>query len=185
MSRHPQSSLWSPEATNLGRATVFNQENVQEFYKNLRILLERGPFGPESIYNVHQTGVTTVHRPQKIIARKGQKLISKTTYAERNSLLRYKCVGKFSATVLYISSCENVGLHDPRCSSQFHRCDTYGWMITDNFVKYLDNYIKYVKWSTDKKCILTLDNHDSHISPNALNTCKINGIHLLTQRATD
>lgn len=70
---------------------MFNQENVQEFYKNLRILLERGPFGPESIYNVHQTGVTTVHRPQKIIARKGQKLISKTTYAERGALVTVCC----------------------------------------------------------------------------------------------
>ncbi|XP_030767040.1 uncharacterized protein LOC115890832 [Sitophilus oryzae] len=185
MSRHPQLSLRSPEGTSLGRATAFNRHNVQEFYKNLRNLMEREPFGPESIYNLDETGVTTAHKPEKIIARKGQKQISKTISAERGTLVTVCCaINALGNSVPPFFIFPRVRLQEymihgapPGSIAVTHES---GWMTADNFVKYLDHFIKYAKCSKENKCILVLDNHDSHISPKALNTCKLNGIHLLT-----
>ncbi|CAH2000355.1 unnamed protein product [Acanthoscelides obtectus] len=53
-------------------------------------------------------------------------------------------------------------------------------MTADNFVNCLDHFIKHTKSSKENKCILVLDNHESHISPKALEKCKLNDMHLLT-----
>lgn len=156
MSRHPQLSLRSPEATSLGRATAFNRHNVQEFYKNLRNLMEREPFGPESIYNLDETGVTTAHKPQKIIARKGQKQISKTTSAERGTLVTVCCaINALGNSVPPLFIFPRVRMQDymiqgapPGSIAMTHES---GWMTADNFVKYLDHFIKHVKCSKEKK----------------------------------
>ncbi|KAB0800181.1 hypothetical protein PPYR_05921 [Photinus pyralis] len=185
MSRYPQLSLRSPEATSLGRATAFNRHNVQEFYKNLSNLLERETFGPESVYNLDETGVTTAHKPQKIIARKGQKQISKSTSAERGTLVTVCCaINAVGNSVPPFFIFPRVRMQDYMIqgapSGSIAVTHESGWMTADNFVKYLDHFIKHAKCSNENKCILVLDNHESHISPKALDKCKLNGIHLLT-----
>ncbi|KAB0804894.1 hypothetical protein PPYR_01864 [Photinus pyralis] len=70
MSRNSHLSLRAPEPTSLSRATAFNKRNVSKFYNNLRSVYEKNNLGPESIFNVDETGVTTAHKPQKIICRK-------------------------------------------------------------------------------------------------------------------
>jgi hypothetical protein len=72
-------SLRTPEATSLSRSTSFNVHDVKLFFEHLRNVLQRENFGPESIYKVDETGVTTAHKPQKILAKKGQKQVSKVT----------------------------------------------------------------------------------------------------------
>ena len=35
MKRHPELSIWKPQATSLARATAFNKTTVEEFLNNL------------------------------------------------------------------------------------------------------------------------------------------------------
>lgn len=71
MRRNQQISIRVPEPTSMSRATSFNQHNFSMFMNNLASLQERFSFGPESMWNIDETGLTTVQTPRKIIATKG------------------------------------------------------------------------------------------------------------------
>ena len=87
MKRHQDLSVRSPEATSLGRSTACNRHNIDKFFTNLDTVYGRHQFGPEDIYNCDETGLTTVQRPTKVIARKGTKQVGAVTSQERGQLV--------------------------------------------------------------------------------------------------
>ena len=58
-------SVHQPEATSLGRATAFNAHNVLLFYSNLSDVMSRHQFPPNRIFNIDETGCSTVQNPAK------------------------------------------------------------------------------------------------------------------------
>jgi len=87
MQRQSHLSLRAPEATSLSRATSFNKTNVGNYYDNLHEVMTRRNYQPQNIYNVDETGVTTVQHPNKLIAEKGVKQVGRVTSAERGTLV--------------------------------------------------------------------------------------------------
>jgi hypothetical protein len=63
MTRHTALSVREPETLCVARATSFNKTNVSFFFNNLSTVLERHNFGPENMFNIDETGITTVQRP--------------------------------------------------------------------------------------------------------------------------
>lgn len=55
-----------------------------------------------------------------------------------------------------------------------------GWMTEEKCVLYLQHFAKYTKYSKEKKVLLILDNHESHISLAAIDFARSNGIVMLT-----
>ncbi|CAI9720902.1 Hypothetical predicted protein [Octopus vulgaris] len=73
LQRHKNLSIRSPQATSLARGTSFNKTNVAMFFNQLAEVMFRYKFDSFNIYNMDETGITTVQRPDRIIARKRNK----------------------------------------------------------------------------------------------------------------
>lgn len=57
------------------------------FFKNYIELLERYKFEPSAIWNVDESGITAVQKPNRVIASRGEKQVSAMTSAERGALV--------------------------------------------------------------------------------------------------
>lgn len=64
---------------------------MNAFFSNLKQVLDKYSFGPGSIWNIDEGGITTVQKPGKVVDKKGEKQVSQTTSAERGVLITICC----------------------------------------------------------------------------------------------
>ncbi|KYM96896.1 Jerky-like protein [Cyphomyrmex costatus] len=167
------------------RCPSFNPTNVNLFFDNLAKVLDRDHFKAKDIYNVDETGVTSVQRPDRVVAKKGSRQVGALTSAERGTLVTVtvaiNAVGN-SIPPMFIF---------PRIRYREHfvtngpvgcigACNTSGWMQEEEFLIFLKHFQRYTNSSVNCKVLLLLDNHSSHISIQSLDFCKENGIVVLS-----
>lgn len=185
MKRHPDLSIRSAQPTSLSRATSFNRTNVERFFKKLGDVIEKHGLDGNDIWNVDETGVTTVQTPDRIIARRGVKQVGAMTSGERGVLVSVACA------VNALGNAIPPTFVFPRKRYQEHflaggppgsvGCgNASGWMQEEEFLVFLKHFVKHTKVTPQRKALLLLDNHSSHITVQAVNYSKENGIILLT-----
>ncbi|KAF0705195.1 tigger transposable element-derived protein 6-like, partial [Aphis craccivora] len=159
-------SCRTPESTSVGRLIINTQQ----------------------IYNVDESGLSTVPtRQPKVISPLGTKRVAKVSSGERGKNVTIVC--GMSSSGNYIPPFfifprkrmrpEFMTGSPPGSQGIAHEC---GWMTNDNFILYLNHFVKYAKPSVDNPILLILDNHASHRSLESLEAitfCRLNFITML------
>ncbi|XP_050499832.1 tigger transposable element-derived protein 4-like [Diabrotica virgifera virgifera] len=184
ISRH-NITLRKPEATSINRITAFSRNEVTIFFNNLSRLMEKYAFSPNKIYNCDETGVTTVQRPPKIYAEKGQKRVGFVTSWERGKTTTAMCAVNATGTYIppmFIFARQRMASHLQRNGppGALYTCSKNGWITEDIFLTWLQHFQAFVKASKEDPVLLIMDNHSTHCTLQAYNFCRDNGIAVLT-----
>lgn len=177
-------SIRKPQATSLARATAFNRHTCGLFFNTLSAKLQQLNVGPESIWCMDETGITTVHIPGGVIATKGVKQVGGITSGERGTLITVSvgvnAAGRAMPPLFIIP---RVKIYD----WMIHNCppgstvagSKSGWSTEVVFLQFIRHFITYTKSSPENPQILILDQHQSHIHISVINAAKSAGIILI------
>jgi DDE superfamily endonuclease/helix-turn-helix, Psq domain len=188
MRRNPSLSIREPEPTSLARMTNFNRVNVDKFFDNLADVMGRGGgYGPQSIYNIDETGVVTVQKPCRIVAEKGVKQVGATVSQERGTLVTLCCgvnalgnaIPPFFVFPRVNFQFQWLATAPPGSAATGHAKAT-GWMTSENFLEFMKHFEKHAKPTVEHPVLLIMDNHCSHISIEVLNYAKDHFITILS-----
>lgn len=186
LKRNPEISVRVPEATrSVSKITAFNQTEMEIFFKNLIHLLENHTILPHRIFNVDETGVTTVHKPGKILAPKGKKQVDAATSWESGKNITVCCcmsaTGQFIPPLFIFPRIRMTpALERGGPPGSIYRCSKSGWMIEKLFLDWLKHFVEHTKPTLEDVVLLILDNHVSHISLDIYEFCRQNGVLMLS-----
>ena len=178
-------SVRNPQPTSIARMVGFNRPKLNQFFEVYRKILSERNYSASNIYNMDETGITTVQKPGKVIAAKGTRNVSKATSAERGQLVTVVCamnaVGSYVPPYFIFPRKVLRGsmLHGAPPGSTGDVSDS-GWINETIFVKWLEHFVSHVRCTKESRCLIILDGHHSHKTLAAINFCRDNGIDLIT-----
>lgn len=181
--RNPNISLRQPEATSIARAESFNKPQVKTFFENLRSVINNEKIDKSMIFNMDESGLTTVQKTSKIFALKGKKQVGAITSGERG--VHSTVVACMSSGGTYIPPAIifprkkfNATLYDGAPVGTLRLYNESGYMTGELFVKWMEHFIKHVRPNPENKAMLILDGHVSHKNLEALELAKKNSVVL-------
>ncbi|XP_072398061.1 uncharacterized protein [Diabrotica undecimpunctata] len=117
-----------------------------------------------------KTKTETNQEPSRVISQKGQKLVAAAVGA-RNTIPPALVFPKVHFKSHMINGVPNGTLGLAHLS---------GWVTTSNFVHVMHPFKKCAGFSEERRMLLICDNHESHLSIEAIELARANGVHILT-----
>ncbi|VDI63991.1 Hypothetical predicted protein [Mytilus galloprovincialis] len=161
------------------------QSWVENKCAGLGEVMDRYKFSASDIWNIDETGITTVQKPSKTVGAKGVKQVGGITSAGRGYLVTVcRSVNAIGNTIppMMIFPRKHFKDHFIRDGPQgvCGGAHPSGWMTAENFLIFLQHFVKHIKPSTAHPVLLLLDNHNSHLAVTILAFAKLNGIVMLS-----
>ncbi|XP_065651213.1 uncharacterized protein LOC136079405 [Hydra vulgaris] len=182
---HPELVIRKLETAFIGRMSAFNKHNIEIFYNNLHNVLFKYKFSLNDIWNVDETGVTTVQVPEHVLAKRGERQVASVTSAERGILVTMCNAVNESGSLItpfYIFLRVHFKDYFPPNSipGSVGSANKSGWMVESTFMELFNHFIKSVQPSKANPVVLILDNHETHMSINFIDLASDNGAIVLT-----
>ncbi|XP_072401124.1 uncharacterized protein [Diabrotica undecimpunctata] len=142
-------------------------------------------FPPDRIVNTDETGISTVMQAPRVISETGKKQMGQCFSLERGTLVTF--CGIITATGITIPPLyvyPRVRMKDHLLYGIVPGAVGYatksGWMSTAVFVKLLEHIHKHMPSTRENPVLLLVDNHETHVSLDAINYCREHGIVMLS-----
>lgn len=88
-------SLRTPSKTSVARAMGFNKMQLDLYFSNLKALMEKYQFPSSRIFNMDESGLSTVpNKTPKVVSIRGKKVVGKITSAERGQTITVICCSR-------------------------------------------------------------------------------------------
>ena len=183
MARHPNLALKMPEGMSIARAMAFNRTNVKLFFDTYAEALKRHSFQPSRIFNLDESGLSTVMDPCGVVCERGRPVASQISQ-ERGAHMTF--VGIISADGNSLPPVFII--NRKRMNPEFQRgtlpgttiLTGNGWMTHENFVKTLQHFHERTQSSVDSKVLLIMDNAECHMNIHAVEFAIRHGIVIVT-----
>ena len=178
-------SVRTPQSTSMNRVLAFDRDKVLRFFDLLKLVYDRDKIPAHRVYNLDETGITSVPKPGKILALTGRKQVGRIASGEKGRTVTV--VAAISASGQFIPPCmifPRKRMSDRLLADAVPGTIGYvsgnGWIDSSLFVLYLDHFVQYTHASKENKVLLIVDNHISHKSIEAIEKANEKGIVLLT-----
>lgn len=183
--RNEALSLRKPENTSAARSFGFNKSAVTQFFDNYERVMSKYQFAPDRIINLDETGITTVLPTPKVLADKRQKQVGQLVSGERGELVTFCGIVTASGNALppvYVFPRVHFKEHflNGAPEGSLGLANKSGWMNAELHLQVLKHIQRHTLSSKENPVLLLCDNHESHISIDAVNFCREHGIIYLS-----
>lgn len=183
--RNEKLSLRKPENTSAARSFAFNKTAVAEFFDNYERILTRYNLSPDRIINLDETGVNTVLPTPRVLAEKKQRQVGQIVSGERGENVTLCGIITATGTALppvYVFPRVHFKEHflTGAPAGSLGLANRSGWMTAELHIQVLKHIQRHTSSSKENPILIICDNHESHISIEAVNFCRDNGIVYLS-----
>ena len=167
LKRRKNLSLRKPESIALNRVFGLNKASVEKYFNNLQSVIEKYNFQPHQIYNVDESGLSCVHKPVKVLALKGKRVVSTATSGERGVTTTvvtcYNAVGNYvPPMMIFKRKRRKTELTDHAPAGTLNEVSDSGWIETGLFMRYMEHFVAHVRPTKENMALLILDGHKTH-----------------------